>query len=152
MNDYRRTCISIVRKDDEVLMFLKRKGLGEGFYNFPGGKVEPNEDPCQCASRELREETCLEAQSLRRIGEITYNLDNGEISVMSVFQVDSFEGTMCDSPEGKPFWTKEIPLDKMWEDDRIWIPLAMSGKKFQCQFFFSSDWKIYKGGECREVN
>lgn len=30
----------------------------------------------------------------------------------------------------------DIPYDKMWEDDRIWFPIMLSGKEFQgrCDF------------------
>ncbi len=151
MNDYKRTCLSIVRDGEKVLMLLKRKGLGEGYYNFPGGKVEAGEEPCECAIRELMEETCIEGESPEKIGEILYRLDNGETSRMNIYRISRYRGTLCESSEGKPFWTKEIPLDKMWEDDRVWVSMVMAGKKVKCEFYFSSDWKEYRGGECKEV-
>ncbi len=151
MNDYRRTCLAIVKNGDKFLMFLKKKGLGEGYYNFPGGKVEENEKPCECALRELKEETCLEGKELEKVGEITYRLDGGEISQMSIYEIKKYGGVLCESDEGRPIWIEEIPLNKMWEDDKVWIPMVTSGKKVKCEFLFSSDWKQYHGGECKEA-
>ncbi len=44
--------------DVDVLVVLKdRPDFLRGLYNLPGGKLEPNETPIQCAERELAEET-----------------------------------------------------------------------------------------------
>jgi mutator protein MutT len=44
-----------------------------GLWEFPGGKVEPNESPLETVRREIKEETALEA---------------GELSLLSVFDHD----------------------------------------------------------------
>ena len=46
--------------EDDVLLIEKRRGLGEGWYNGPGGKCEAGETPRECAARETREEVGLE--------------------------------------------------------------------------------------------
>lgn len=58
--------IGIVRKNDKVLIGLKRKGphpanLG-GKWHFPGGVVEKNESPEEALLREIKEETNLEVK------------------------------------------------------------------------------------------
>jgi len=40
--------------------FLVLREPGRPFWNFPGGKVEPNESPVEAARRELLEETSLD--------------------------------------------------------------------------------------------
>lgn len=62
-----RTAIAIVLalRDDLVLVARRSAGvhLG-GTWEFPGGKVEPGEDPSDAARRELAEETGLVAGDL----------------------------------------------------------------------------------------
>lgn len=47
----------IIYKDDKVFICRRKmeKHLG-GYWEFPGGKVEPNEHETDCLSRELQEE------------------------------------------------------------------------------------------------
>ena len=35
-----------------------------------------------------------------------------------------------------------IPFDQMFEDDRIWYPILVAGKKFKGQAVFGDDYKI----------
>lgn len=46
----------IIEKDDKVLIAKRGKGTDEGFWEFPGGKVEENESKEDAILRELYEE------------------------------------------------------------------------------------------------
>ena len=46
--------LAIVNKNGRVLLGLKKKGFGQGYYNGFGGKVEPGETIVQAAQREVR--------------------------------------------------------------------------------------------------
>jgi mutator protein MutT len=53
--------------DRELLVCQRAKGKRHaGLWEFPGGKLEPNESLRQAAERELREELSLEVQSVGR--------------------------------------------------------------------------------------
>jgi len=43
--------------------------------------------------------------------------------------------------EAEPFWCAEsdIPYDRMWADDRLWIPLMLDGQGFEGRFVFDGD-------------
>jgi mutator protein MutT len=57
--------IAIVSCEDRILICRRRQdGHLGGFWEFPGGKVEPGETPQQCAQREIREEVDLEIDVL----------------------------------------------------------------------------------------
>ena len=45
-----------------------RHGLDRAVWEFPGGMVEPGEDPAVAAARELEEETGYQAQGLTLVG------------------------------------------------------------------------------------
>lgn len=52
--------------EDPQLLLIKqyRYAAGQYLYEIPAGRLEPNEDPRDCASRELREETGCTAGQL----------------------------------------------------------------------------------------
>lgn len=52
-------CLYGEAKDQVVLVRQYRYPLGGCIYEFPAGLLEPGEDICQAAARELREETGL---------------------------------------------------------------------------------------------
>ncbi|HVP24081.1 MAG TPA: NUDIX hydrolase [Conexivisphaerales archaeon] len=45
-----------------------RHSVGRYIYELPAGTLEPGEDPKECASRELEEETGYTADSLKEVG------------------------------------------------------------------------------------
>ena len=55
-----------VRRNGQVLMGKRKSAHGKGEWCAPGGKLEMNESPEDCARRETKEETGLD------IGEITF--------------------------------------------------------------------------------
>jgi mutator protein MutT len=67
--------IGLVWKDGRLLIARRPPGvhLG-GLWEFPGGKVEPDETPVACMLRELREELHVEAEvtGQREVIEFTY--------------------------------------------------------------------------------
>ena len=53
---------AVVERDGRVLVTRRLKGTHlEGFWEFPGGKCEPNETLEACLRRELREELAVDA-------------------------------------------------------------------------------------------
>ena len=48
--------LMFVIRNDEVLLIRKKRGLGAGKMNGPGGRIEQGETPLQCAIRETEEE------------------------------------------------------------------------------------------------
>ncbi|MFC6716835.1 8-oxo-dGTP diphosphatase [Natrialbaceae archaeon GCM10025810] len=118
--------------DREALLIEKRRGLGEGWYNGPGGKLEPDETPRECAVRETREEVGLEVDpgALEKAGELTFVLDGAVHTRCHVFRTTSFSGQPRPSPEADPVWIPvgEVPYDRMWEDDRHWLPGVLEGR------------------------
>lgn len=54
---------AMMRRGDEVLLGLRPEGHNlAGFWEFPGGKVEPDETPEDALKRELNEELGIEAE------------------------------------------------------------------------------------------
>lgn len=136
-----------INRGDEYLLLLKSKGkFGEGFWNAPGGKVEPGETPQQAAKREVLEETGLSIVDARYAGYLEFYFGPGKKEpdwIAQVFKTSSFSGEMKQSEEGVLRWFNKwnIPYEHMWEDDRHWLPLLILGKKFSGTFEFTPDSK-----------
>ena len=58
-------------KGDEVLLHRRVKDPNKGLWVAPGGKLEPDESPAECAIREMREESGLELRELSLRGIMT---------------------------------------------------------------------------------
>lgn len=128
------------RRGTEVLLIHKKRGLGEGLYNGPGGKVEPGETVRECVRREVREEVGLRVTDAAKRAEFRFVFGDEPVMHVHAFVADGFEGTPRETPEARPEWfpVEEIPYDEMWADDRHWFPRALDGERVAGRFEFDA--------------
>ena len=74
--DKRATLLFVIR-DGEILLIHKKRGLGAGKINGPGGHIEPGETMLQCAIRETQEELCVTPTGVRACGELRFQFTDG---------------------------------------------------------------------------
>ena len=147
--------LTFIRCGGNLLLIEKKRGLGAGKINAPGGRLEIGETPEMAAVRETREEVGLTPTGLRPAGLLEFAFMDGYSLRCHVFTADGFEGTMAETDEAAPFWCAEteIPYDRMWADDQLWVPLMLDGQAFTGQFIFDGDrmtWhRIKKPGQER---
>jgi 8-oxo-dGTP pyrophosphatase MutT (NUDIX family) len=146
----RRTTLCFIFNDrEEVLMILKKRGMGAGKWNFPGGKIQPGEDAVVAAQRETYEETGLQPEALEECGTLEFLFPEGAAAsgnqswsnVCRVFRTARYAGQLlAESEESTNAWVpvKEIPFDKMWPDDRRWVPLLLAGRPFHRVYRFNA--------------
>jgi len=63
--------IPFLDKDTLILLKQYRHAIGEYIWEIPAGTLEQDEDPIECAYRELTEETGYAAGKMEQIGAIT---------------------------------------------------------------------------------
>jgi len=136
----RATLVFVVR-DGAILLIHKKRGLGAGKINGPGGRLEPGETPLQCAIREVQEELCVTPTGVRSSGELRFQFVDGLSIHGYVFCAEDCDGEPQETDEAKPIWTKltAIPYEQMWADDRLWLPLMLKGTPFDGRFVFDGD-------------
>jgi 8-oxo-dGTP diphosphatase len=130
-----------VMRGDEILLINKKTGLGKGKVNAPGGKVDPGETPEACAVRECQEELGITVSNLEYCGQHRFQFVDGYSIHVWVYRTRDFAGEPVETREAKPLWVPvdEIPYEKMWEDDRLWLPMVIAGERFRTRWIFDGD-------------
>lgn len=100
---------AVIERDGKILICQRRRKSSHALkWEFPGGKIEPGEQPCEALARELREELAIDAQ----IGEELYRHDvrygSGPLISLLFYRVTEFSG----EPENLQF------EQMVWEEPR----------------------------------
>lgn len=136
-----RATLCFVVRDGWILLIRKKRGLGAGKINAPGGKLEPGETALDAAVRETQEEVGVTPLGVDLRGELFFQFTDGYALECSVFTATDCEGELIETDEAAPIWTKlsEIPYDEMWADDAHWLPGMLEGRCFRGYFEFDSE-------------
>lgn len=134
------TLVFVIR-DEKILLIRKKRGLGQGKINGPGGKLDPGENAVECAVRECHEELGIIVSKLECMGEHKFQFIDGYSIHCWVFRTSESEGTAIETDEAIPMWTdiSQIPYEEMWEDDKIWLPMVIAGNPFTSRWVFDDD-------------
>ena len=67
-----RVVAAIITDGERILATQRGYGAFQGMWEFPGGKIEPGEEPVQALRREIMEELQLEIDILRFVSIVDY--------------------------------------------------------------------------------
>lgn len=136
----RATLLFVVR-DGHVLLIEKQRGLGAGKINGPGGRIEDGETPEECAVREVQEEVLVDPHGVAYSGELNFQFIDDFSMHVTVFRASGCTGDPKPTDEAVPMWVPvdQVPLDRMWADDRTWLHLMMEGRRFEGRYLFDGD-------------
>jgi len=136
-----RATLLFIRRDGQVLLIHKKRGLGAGKLNGPGGRLEPGETPLAAAIRETQEEIGVTPTGVAPAGELQFQFADGFSIHGYVFTATGCEGAPRETDEAVPVWVPAdaLPYHRMWADDRVWMPLLLQGRKFSARFLFDGE-------------
>lgn len=143
------TCLCLLTRiaagESQVLLGHKKTGLGTGKIVGLGGHVERGESPAQAAAREVTEESgivvapddLLQAAHLTFIFPVRPRWD----MEVAVFTGADWAGVATETAEITPEWFPftKLPLGRMWDDARDWLPNVLAGDRVRAVFTYAAD-------------
>jgi A/G-specific adenine glycosylase len=107
--------IAIVCRGQDILICRRRaKDRLGGYWEFPGGKVEPEESLAQCLARELKEELDIQAEPIAALPTIDHDYPDIQVRLHPF---------LCRHTNGEP-----VPLGC---EQALWInPSALRDYRF----------------------
>lgn len=136
--------LMFLKRANKVLLGLKGRGLGKGYWNGLGGKVERGENPYDCIKREVKEEGGVTVNSLKHVGVMKYDVleeHNLDSSLVFIFTSSDFTGEPKPTEEMNPvtwFCYDEIPYSNMWSDNVEWFPYMLQDKFFSIHCVYNT--------------
>lgn len=118
-------------EEEEILLGMKKRGVGMGKWNGFGGKVETGESIEEGTRRELQEECGVVANKITKRGYLVETVKSSNMKFMiHVYDCWDFqpEPIPTESDEMKPKWfnINNLPWKSMWCDDPYWFPLLLN--------------------------
>lgn len=131
----------LIIQHDQILLIRKKRGLGAGKINGPGGKLDEGETLLECAIRETQEELCITPIDPVFRGESLFQFTDGYSIHVHTYVAHDFSGTPTETDEAIPLWYSldAIPYEEMWQDDILWIPPTLEGLNFKGRYLFDGD-------------
>jgi 8-oxo-dGTP diphosphatase len=141
-----RANLCFIVQGRQVLLIRKKRGLGAGKINGPGGKIEPGETALESAIREAQEEIGVTPSGLEERGELHFQFTDGYSLHCTVFIARGFTGEPVETCEATPMWFDfdTVPYHEMWEDDQYWLPQVLAGGTFVGWFDFDGEKMLSK--------
>lgn len=88
-----RVVAAILQKEDKILIARKAPGkVLEGYFEFPGGKIEEGETPEESLVRELMEEMDIEIKVKEYVDESIYDYGNGKVISLLGYTAEIISG------------------------------------------------------------
>lgn len=150
--------ICFLLSDGRILLPMKKRGFGAGNYNGYGGKKDSEDRTIEdTAVRELFEEAGVRANinhlDKRAVIDFHFPAKPEFNQRVHVYFLEQWEGEPVETEEMKPEWFNRnaIPYNKMWDSDKIWLPLIMSGKIINATFIWKEDNKTVDTYKITEI-
>ena len=133
--------LCFIRYEQSIMLIRKKRGLGAGKINGPGGRIEPGETAIEAAIRETQEEIGLTPHSPQEMGQLFFEFTDGYLLHGRIFCSQGYTGNPIETDEAIPFWCDEsqIPYHDMWADDQYWLPWVLKNKYIKGYFTFDND-------------
>ncbi|WP_392561498.1 8-oxo-dGTP diphosphatase MutT [Orbus sturtevantii] len=104
--------VGIVRSHDGQIFITQRgeKSHLAGFWEFPGGKIEPNETPFQTLQREIAEEIDIHIHDAKYLKTVEYQYHDRFITI-HVYLIEEWDGEPFAAEGQHSRWVDEEELN-----------------------------------------
>lgn len=113
-----RVVCAIIEKNGTFLAARRRSGMHQaGLWEFPGGKVEPQESDHQALNREIAEELSLTLEIGPRLGVQSHDYGDGRCIELVAYRARIKEGSIRAAEHDRIRW-----VDRHSARDFAWAP------------------------------
>ena len=122
---------ALIVKDDKILICQRTRHQPMPLkWEFPGGKIEPDEQPEDALRRELEEELGIRAELGPRVAVIRHTYANNSAVELHFYLVERWEGEVQNRIFRDVVWVmaKEMPTYDFLEADITLIQQLAQGK------------------------
>lgn len=110
--------------DGRILAMQRSKNMSlPGFWEFPGGKIEPGEDDHSALIREIKEELNVDIHILDYVNEAIYEYSFGRIK-LRVYTAEIISGELILNEHSDKKWLNKKELNTV-----EWAPVDMPAVK-----------------------
>lgn len=130
---------------EKVHLSIKKEGFGAGFLNAYGGKKKETDLSIEdTAVREIEEEcgVIVEIKDMEKIAVIDFYRGSEHIYECHVFFFKKWKGEFRETEEmalAQGYDLNNIPFDKMWYSDRMWLPVVFSGRRIKAKIYYDNE-------------
>lgn len=147
--DYSKTqaTVCFLVRDGTVLLVEKGRNIGKGKLVGVGGRQEEGETLEETAGREVYEEIGVTVKSMRKAAELDFIFPHNPkySQQVTAYVVEVWEGEPQPTDEAKTtqwFKVNELPVERMWHDNTIWLPPILLGKTIKGKFVIGEDDRV----------
>jgi 8-oxo-dGTP diphosphatase len=99
-------------------------------WEFPGGKIEPGENPPEALIRELEEELGIRAEIGAKVAQLQHRYHNGNAVELHFFVVERFDGELQNRIFREIRWVnrRDLPTLDFLDADRTLVQQIASGE------------------------
>ena len=145
-----KTTLWVIVKGDKIFLWEKKRGFAKWVLNWVWWKREWNETMDDCMKREANEEIWIDIIKQEKVWLMYFYFeDKPEWNlVVYLYNIFDYDWDIVESEEIKPFWfdLNNIPYDKMWEFDKVWLPRILYWEKdIEYKVWYDTDnWKLLR--------
>lgn len=110
MTDKLQVIAGLIFNDRGEVLIAQRQS---GKWEFPGGKLEKNEDHISCLVRELREELGIDVMVGDRFAEVSHDYPTFSVE-LTLYNIESFDGKPLSIVHRSIKW---VPVDQLTDYD-----------------------------------
>ncbi len=95
----------------------------------------------ECAIRELEEELCITPVDPYYAGHNQFQFTDGYSMDLHAHVAFDFKGNPSETEEAIPNWfpLDQIPYEKMWDDEKLWLPLVLKRKNVKGRYLYHGE-------------
>lgn len=147
--DYSKSQMTVgyLVKENTVLLVEKGRNIGVGKLVGVGGRQEDGETLEETARREIEEEIKVRVIKMRKAAEMEFVFPHNPKygGMVTGYVVEEWEGEPQVTDEAKSvnwYGFEDLPNDRMWHDNTIWVPLILEGKNVKGRFVIGIDDRV----------